>query len=426
MQRIRWDEWFLAVLVLVSVPSIGPAQEPPEESREESPVLGAPSDFELRDDSEEHLRLEAGTRIYRQPAFRSPVLYRVDTAISLPVIERLDDGWVQVLYGSWNGWVALPAAASVASSAARPGVDPARLAAARALLGAAASVRTLGPYTLYTDVGDEGLLRHLGKVAEHLPASYERRFGIRPVPGDEAVVLFAGEQSYDEYLRSQGGEIADLASLGHAGRGLAVVHAEIERDALGQMLVHELTHLLNRTVLPPDLPPWLEEGLAEDLSYCRVDGAGRLKLGTLDGGSRTISGPLVVAPDDPRNDGRQVKPVDLWGPRSHFATLLRLWDDPERPPPAVLVDLPWSEFVVPERRPLYYPMSAFLIRYLLADERSDRARGFREFLQAAAHGQGASPDQLRQRLGTTWAELEAGLERWLEKIASGLGLLSSK
>ncbi len=56
----------------------------------------------------------------------------------------------------------------MASSAARSLVDPARLAAARAMLGPAAGGRRLGAYALYTGVDDEELLGHLAKVASGL------------------------------------------------------------------------------------------------------------------------------------------------------------------------------------------------------------------------------------------------------------------
>lgn len=41
---------------------------------------------------------------------------------------------------------------------------------------------------------------------------------------------------------------------------------------------------------------------------------------------------------------------------------------------AVLVDLPWSEFVVSERRQLHYPMTGFLIRRSVVHH-DDCARG---------------------------------------------------
>jgi len=409
----------LAVLALVTGAAGGLAQEQVNETEDESPVLGAPAAFDLSGETEERIWVEAGKPLYRQPTFRSPVLQQIDEAISLPVMERTE-GWVRVRYGSWKGWVALEDAPRAAPTAVLPGADPDKLNAARALLAEAASTRRFGAYTLYTDIETEELLRRLTSVAENLSEVYEQYLGVRPVVGeDEAVVLYAGERQYADYLRDHT-DVGHLDSRGHVAGGLAVLHAEMDHGALRQVLVHELVHLLNHATLGPDLPPWLDEGLADALSYCRANARGRLKLGTLDGTRRETPDFGLRAP----SHSRQVIHIELRGPYSSLLGLVESWNRPERPPLAVLLELPLSEFTAPDRAPLLYPMSAFLIRYLLADDTSERALGFRGFLQAIANGEAADPDQLQRRLDTTWAELEADLERWLRRTVDQLDLFS--
>ncbi|MCP4654437.1 MAG: hypothetical protein GY856_03350 [bacterium] len=418
----------LAVLALAAAAAAGLAQEPASEPPpfvplrgnldDESPVLGTSAAFDLSGETEEHIWVEAGTPLYGQPALRSTILQQIDEPIPLPVVERTE-GWVRVRYGSWKGWVALEGAPAAAPSAVLPGADPEKLNAARALLGETASQRRLGAFTLYTDytdVGAEKLLGWLAKVAESLPAVYEQYLGVRPVLGeDEAVVLFAGEQQYVDYVRTHT-DVGDLDSRGHAAGGLAVLHAELDHSALRQVLVHELMHLLNHSTLAPDLPPWIDEGLADAISYCRVDAGGRLILGTLDGTRRETYRLKLLAPADLR----RVKHIQLRGPRSSLIGLVERWNQPDRPAVAVLFDLLWPEFTAPDKQQLLYPMSAFLIRYLLADDRSERTRGFRGFLQAIGRGEPADPEALLRRLDTTPAELEADFEIWLRRRAANL------
>ena len=45
------------------------------------------------------------------------------------------------------------------------------------------------------------------------------------------------------------------------------------------IFVHELTHLLSRNALGEGLPAWLDEGMAEDLAWCRTDADGSAPAG---------------------------------------------------------------------------------------------------------------------------------------------------
>ncbi len=414
MWQNRCNRIPLAVLALAAAAAAGLAQEPADEPREDTgQVLGTSAAFDLSGETEEHIWVEAGTPLYEQPALRSTILQQIDEEIPLPVVER-SDGWVRVRYGSGKGWVALEGAAAAAATAVLEGVDPEKLEAARALLGEAESQHRLGAFTLYTDAGAEIPLKVLARAAESLPAIYEQVFGIRPVlRGDEAVVLYAGEQQYVDYVRTHT-EVGHLESQGHVAGGFAVLYATPDHDALRQVLVHELMHLLNRSTLAPELPPWLEEGMADAISFCRVGAGGRLLPGTLEGRRREAYELVVLAP----RDVRRVKHIQQRGPRASLVGLVDSWDQPDRPALAVLFDLYWPEFSDPDQRHLLYPLSAFLIRYLLDDEASARAQGFRRFLEAIARGGPADPEALLRHLGTTPEELEAAFESWLRRRAA--------
>ena len=65
-------------------------------------------------------------------------------------------------------------------------------------------------------------------------------------------------------------------------------------------LIHELVHALNTRSIGPALPPWLDEGLAEDLSYAALGPGGEIRTFELAGKrveerDRTLfMGPLAI------------------------------------------------------------------------------------------------------------------------------------
>ena len=173
--------------------------------------------------------------------------------------------------------------------------------------------------------------------------------------------------------------------------------------------MHELVHVITHYALGPQLPPWLMEGLAEDLAYSRVDSQGELLLGSLDAWR---SSRLLEISSGPRR--RTLTSVySAGGPALNLDALLERWSQPVRPSVRALVGMPWAEFMEAEARLVHYTMSAFWVRYLLAD--TELAAPFRTWLAGLARGEEADAETLTGYLGRGWDELEAGFERWIRR-----------
>ncbi len=231
----------------------------------------------------------------------------------------------------------------------------------------------MGAYDLYTDVDDAEVLSFLNRVAQGVEASYVERYGLAPIGrAAETIVLYRREADY-RAVQGTWQEIRGLAARGHTGYGLVLVYVGSRPAAeVGVTLVHELAHLLNRRAIGPALPPWLDEGIADDLSQCRTDDSGRLILGTL----------AAVRTDF----GETYELRQGLAALSLVATSLAAGD---RVLPRV-VDLGREEFLRGPDIGLHYAESAFLVRCFLADEcGSKSAAGFRLFLRAISAGEAA-------------------------------------
>ncbi len=418
--RHRWIPLLLLVAALARGAPAAPQESEQEATSGDRTILGAPPAFDLGSDRE-LVRLEAETALHQQPAGRSPVLIRLDFAAELPVLERRG-GWVKVRSGGLVGWTPVdpgvePPPSPLELRLTLGGPDPAAVERARRHLPAATVARPLGPYVLYTDVDDERRLAELARLAAELPTLFHRRFGLEAVPVDgETVVLFAREKTYRAYIES----IADpmlLDSAGSASARLAVLYAGDRLPGeLRSVLVHEIAHLLTYRTLGHDLPSWLAEGLAEDLAYCRVSRSGELVLGSLDTWRASRALPAID------RGGRVTMGVETRtnGPRLALDRLRQEWSRPWRPALAQFLAFSELEFLAPERRSLHYGMSAFWVRYLLADDppsagerKAPRRDAFRSFLAAMARGEAVGAVALGRRLGTSWQELEAAWGKWL-------------
>jgi Bacterial SH3 domain len=381
-------------------------------AQQEPAILGAPSGF--AGEAEERQAVAAGTRLRERPDPEARVIAFVDEATELEVLERRG-GWVRLRYGAWKGWAPVGGAAAAGGiagllpPAARP-ADPGRLARALAVLGSDAREVAFGPYRLHTDLADPALLARLLPLGATIEAAYRQRFGVEPGPAaGEEVVLFARADEYEAFSADEG-RLAGLDSHGHAGGGLAVLAAgHGGAGEVAELLVHEMVHLLNRRALGWELPPWLEEGLAEDLAYSRIDAEGRLIAGTL--GGREVPRQELGWLSPGRAGNRQR--IDLTGARASLLNLLTHWDDERRLPLGVLVDVPWREFVEPANRALLYPESAFFIRFLLDGPEPALAAGFRGYLAAIAGGGSWAPAALARALGRELPALEKPYHDWL-------------
>lgn len=384
------------------------------------------------DRPQERISLDEGVRIRAVPDAAAPHLAVADAPIDLRVTERRGD-WARVTYSGRSGWVRvspdgrahpgevapLPAAqpsAEPADGGGEGGHRAGRRARARRLL--AGPVGSLGPYELVTDVEDATMLAGLDRLAGSLDRIFEQRYGLAPAPAEpgETVLLFADEPTYRRYAEEEGDDLASLGLAAHAGGGVAALYVG-DRDwpAVAALLAHELTHLITHRTLGPTLPPWLEEGLADDLAFCRIEKDGRLVLGTV--GGETAS--RVRRRSLGRGTVRVEEEREISGARASLLRLAGLVETGELPPLEELVSLSQRELLGSERRALWYPLSAFFVRFLL--DRPRTAGVFRDFLAGVVVPEDLAGERLIALLGSDWRRLQRSFETWLRSEARRLG-----
>jgi len=327
-----------------------------------------------------------------------------------------------------NGWRTNPPIATAASGPAGApdgssglAPDPARLARAMELLGHPAG-KTVGPWTLYTDVHDRRLLRSLDRLAGETVRAYEDRFGLDPglsgaptgpgggaVIAPEVVILFAHENEHDAFL-GEGAPFSAREVGGSAGSGLAVLQrGERSAKELRVLLVHELVHLLSRRALGTRAPPWLEEGLADALAFSRITPTGRLHADDLGGETVIRVGRLYGLRSQLETT------VASTGPRAAIERLVAALDRNRLPPLESLTARSWNALVNPRWRQLGYAQSAMFVRFLLDGEDGRWLEGFRAYLRGIAAGEASAgaPDALLAALGTDWQTLDSSFGHWV-------------
>ncbi len=394
------------------------AQEPPREGD----VLGSASDLRIESGGNAVL-LEAGTKLHAEPHRHAAVVTVIDVELALEPLERRES-WVRVRFEGRIGWADLAAAARPAADAPAapsplPAAPPAaeeiaadetRLARALDLLSEPVQELEAGQFRVYTDVRSQRKRRMLFDVARHLGAAHRARYGLAPErPARFAVIVFAEEASYREFEDS----VTDLRLLdaeGHAGSGIAALVAEGRTAAeAAALLVHESAHLLNRQTFRTAPPPWLEEGIANDLAYCRLDKSGRPLPQTL-GGKGFIA--EIPGPVDQFGRRRFAGTLHVEGPLASLGRLQRALAAGEAVPLPRLLDLTWREFVAPEGRELRYIQSTFLVRYLLDGLDGD---SFKRFLNDFQDGADADAAALLSAIGRDWGELATGFADWVRR-----------
>lgn len=352
----------------------------------------------------EYVWVLEGTQIFSEPRLGSEKTRLLHAITNLARLERRGD-WFRVWYRGEEGWVHLPGyEENVPPLGSEPEPvlplppqqpDPQRLAKARELLGEGAYDVELAGYRFYTDVWDTELLERMGRVLGGLERTYAQRYGLellgRPTG---AVVLYRRQEDLEALQRLEG--LEGLPAAGHAAGGVvALTLARRPKHEVVSTLVHEVAHLMNRRAVGPALPPWLDEGLSDDLANLPIAGDGSL-LASGWSGRRVVHGSRVTyegALASLRVSARQLRS----GRAPELETLLR-YD--------------WRQFVVSRRSRLHYDLSAFFIRHLL--DEPTRTRGFRAFLRATAAGEPISPEALRRRLDRPWAQIQADFAAWLE------------
>jgi len=377
-------------------------------AQDEETVLGKPSPIQPSNREQETLVLEAGAQLRQQPRYRSPVVEILPMSLELPVLDR-HGSWVKVRFGTWQGWVHPGGNRSTTGQelSSSLGPDDQRLLGARSLLDEEVEPRTLGPFTLYSDVIDEELLEWLSAVAWDVLRAYRERFGLDPgSPVGEVVVLFADEADYRDFEAAEA-RIAKTNSRGYTSEGLSVLFmGESDRTSLVSVFIHELGHLLNRRVIRSVAPPWLEEGMAEDLAFSQVTDQGLIRLGTLAGEQRQ------------GHDDR----YSISEPRAHVEALIAAWKSPTRPDLDTLTTMDWGDLIRPEDRAIHYAESAMLLRYFMDGGEQNLRRGFRRYLSAVAKADLAASVSLWDEVGAGPEEVELGLYRFVSNQARAHGL----
>lgn len=353
-----------------------------------------------------------GTPLYAEPDTSSPLIETIRSLSNLAWLEQRGD-WYRVRrprpgQPSSRGWVWLENYQEPDADRLHqpdpvlplPAVSPdaERVAAARALMTAGGVATRCGAYPLYTDVEEAGFPSLCDRLVSELENIYRARYGLEPVsPPAEAILAFRRQEDYATFRDHEGVEVE--SSLAHASppRGyLALPTAAGDWTETLAVLVHELTHLLNRRALGPALPPWLGEGLAEDLAASRIDSDGTVHPDLL-GGERKGSGDSVV----------------WWGGLASIIQILDALDRDQLPTLQVLVRLDRGDFHRTARAQLHYALSAFWVRYLASGFEPVLTAGFRDFLRDVASGQPLTEELLLTHLNRDWGELESGFRLWL-------------
>lgn len=311
--------------------------------------------------------------------------------------DRVLDGWVLLEDYEEPSTERLQRPDPVLPLAAVP-PDAKKLRRARSIMVNGGVEVPCGPYTLFTDVEGDPIVEVCGPLASQLEEVYRERYGLIPVSGPaEAIFLFRSQASYEAFISDD--ERIPAEKGGHAApaRGYLALHSEaLPREVVTSTLLHELTHLLSRRALGPALPPWLSEGLADDLAESRLAETGRLVPGELSAyslGSDTV--------------------VHHFGGVTSAARLIEALDDTGLPELRELVQMGSQEFHEAPMEALHYALSSFWVRYLLSGDPGSEPDGFRAYLEAVASGERVTPDLLIEHLAGDWAELEAEFRAWL-------------
>lgn len=393
-------------------------------------VLGSSS--AVQDDTEplEPIAIEPGTRLHERPHLHARAVTVIDVPIQVVPIERRGP-WVRLAFAERVGWAYLgeqappPAAEPPAApalpiqpveEAELPALEPGeeRLGRALDLLEVSEPSFDTGLFKLYTDVRGRRTRELCEQIAEVLPTSYLERYGIRPLrEATFAIALFDRERTYRNF-ENDVADLVDLDAVGHAGSGVAaLVVGPRTANQVGSLLIHELTHLLNRRVFLKTPPPWVEEGLANDLAYSRLDQQDRPILGSL--GGRSF---VAELPPDRDRFGRLVPrgTVHIQGAVASLNLLKRAVLEDRLLPLDEFLELSWREFVVPDGRELRYVQSGFLVRFLIA---SYGQSAFRDFLAAYQRGGGAGVEEVLALSGLDLPDLEQAFADWVLDHPSG-------
>jgi tetratricopeptide (TPR) repeat protein len=138
-------------------------------------------------------------------------------------------------------------------------------------------------FELFTTAGERAG-RDLIKHFEQVHSFFIKGFGMGIDPSRKArVILFRNEKEYDPYRPSE-----SAAAFFHPGEHRDFIVMNNSIDNARPVAVHELTHLLVHQ-LGLDLPPWLNEGLAEVYSNLEPRGSQIMVGRDIPGRMRTLA-----------------------------------------------------------------------------------------------------------------------------------------
>ncbi len=246
----------------------------------------------------------------------------------------------------------------------------------------------------------------VARTLNQLAEAYEHRLGVTPPSESQRwLVLFPDRSAYRTFRAQFGAGLPDNTE-GHARGSLAATYTkELSRDHLLSLIIHEGTHVLNWATFADRLPQWLEEGLATSLSYNRVNGKGKIVLGTIS--STSMSRSQKVGNASGRN--ATLHQIRLEGP---VAALLDYSEKPQGWPP--LHSLPSSWQGPTEELRWRYPQAGFLVRYLHDGADRDTQLLFRDLLRELS---ARDRPELVHALEAQLADIQASFLNWLERTA---------
>ena len=379
-------------------------------------------------DRPETVFVGGGAVLRSEPLPDAPEVARTTRIESLRLLERRDR-WVRVEWPptgrrvrtsdqaleTRQGWVDLEArrrqTPPLGNEPSRPAplsgraADPELLDLARDMMSGVVQEGLIGPYSVLHDLESKNLFERFERSVERVEGAYRARFGV--TPGDqprETILIFRSRQDYERFSAARF-QLSGVETMGHAGSGLMALHSEESDPRLIEMtLLHEVTHQLNRRALGPALPPWLEEGLCEELSEGgwavdhKLSFEDWVRSFRLDFGTR----------------------YRLTGPFASLDAVATASLSSELPTGLELVAFDWRSFVE-DRGALNYAASGWLLRYLLDGEEGRYREGFRSYLASVAAGEPPSGTRLVNDLGLDWVELDAGFRSYVFARARALG-----
>lgn len=344
-----------------------------------------------------------GQRLHEEPDHETRALLTFGLPTEVVWLGEEHQGWRRVVTEDGiEGWLpARPGSAEPPLGRATAPVvpvagqspDPELLALAIQQLQAPVVRDDLGGWELVTDLDDPGLLASLDRLASSVEPAFVRRVGYTPIDRPrEVVVLFARQAAY-EALAARDPQLARAIPTGHFGHGIVALSVEQRsRASIESALIHELAHTLARRAIGPALPPWLSEGLADDLATLAIDDEGRLDPTA----KREVrEGPAGWTVERGWLAARPIASAAL----TRGSGVLRH-----------LLGLDTAAFVAPpagER----YAVASTLVAMLL--DSPTHGAAFRRFLGAVAAGGSAEAAALEQTLGLGLDELETELEEFL-------------